>query len=109
MSGSLVADIKKLERYILNLPKAKSLNTMSRAEREAMLDLRDTTSLARESIVKYIVTDDTNDKLKFLELSIEQVVLLNDKMLLASQYDLLDAVDVAHLSAITETIKERLR
>lgn len=109
MASSITVDIKKLERYVMNLPKAKKLNTLNRLEREAMLDLRDNVSSARENIVKYTTADDTAEKLECLSASIEQTKLLNDSLLIASQYDLLDVVDVAHLSAMTETIKERLQ
>lgn len=109
IANSIVQDIKKLERYIMNLSKAKKLNTMSKAEREAMMDLRDSVSDARESIVKYESSDNTAEKLQYLDSSIEYVKTINDSMLIASQFDLLDGVDVAHFSAITETIKERLQ
>ncbi len=108
MDNTLAQDVKKLEKYILNLPKAKHLNAMNRAERDAMLDLRDSVSLARENIVLYSVSDDSDVQAKALDKSVEHIQLVNDKIMFASQYDLLGPVDVAHLSALAESIKERL-
>lgn len=107
-SFSLNNEVRKLERYVMNLPMAKNLNTMSKREREAMLDLREATESLRINIVKYSTSDDTADKAKYLSAGIKQVKSLNELILIASQYDLVDVVDVAHLSAITEIIKERL-
>lgn len=107
-SFSLNNEVRKLERYVMNLPMAKNLNTMSKKEREAMLDLREATESLRINIVKYSASDDTADKAKYLSAGIKQVKSLNELILIASQYDLVDVVDVAHLSAITEIIKERL-
>ena len=105
---SLNAEVRKLERYVMNLPMAKNLNTMNKNEREAMLDLRGGAEVLRESVVKYGMSDDTSDKARYLTDGVKQVKELNELILAASQYDLVDAVDVAHLSAITEIIKERL-
>ena len=109
MNNSITTDIRKLERYILNLPLAKKLNTLSRQQRDLMMDLRDSVADARKSIVLYSGSDDVEDQIKFLEDSIEQIKLVNDQIIIASQHDLLGVVDVAHLSALAESIKERLQ
>ena len=52
-SFSLNNEVRKLERYVMNLPMAKNLNTMNKKEREAMLDLREATESLRINIIKY--------------------------------------------------------
>lgn len=106
---SLANSIKKLERYVLNLPLAKSMNTMNKASREAMIALTDSVAEARDNITRYVVSDDILEKQQKLEASIEHIKLVNDNILMASSYDLLDAIDVAQMSAATEMIKERLQ
>ncbi|MBA2278894.1 hypothetical protein H0V99_00410 [Candidatus Saccharibacteria bacterium] len=87
---------------------AKQLNVLSGKQREAMVRLRDSVSDARTSITKYASSDDSEQQAQALQAGIEHITDANDAILNASQYDLLDAADVAHLSALAQHIKERL-
>ncbi len=100
---------KKLEKYIMTLPAAKQFNTLSREPREAMMDLSDGAYNLRVNAERYFHSDDSAEQQIFLSAAIEYSNLLNDKILGASQYDLLGPADVAHLSALAEQIKEQLQ
>ena len=109
MEESISQAVKKLEKYVYTLPMAKQLNVLSGQARLAMIRLRDNVTDARASIVKYESSDDTREQAQALEASIENITETNEAILAASQHDLLDAADVAHLSALAQHIKERLQ
>lgn len=100
--------VKKLERYILALPHAKQLNKLSTQRRDAMMSLRDAAGVARVSVARYLSSDDSDEQAEALQESIEHVTATNEAIMYASQYDLLDAADVAQLSSLAQHIKERL-
>ncbi|MCA9348017.1 hypothetical protein KC867_01255 [Candidatus Saccharibacteria bacterium] len=108
MSESLSNKAKTLDRYIMNLPMSKSMNTMSRQEQVAMLDLRDGASMLRVAVTKYFASDDLDEKRIALEDSVGLVKDLDVFIIEASKLDLLGPVDVAHLSALADSIRERL-
>lgn len=100
---------KRLERYIVTLPANKQFNKLGTEQSKAMMALSDSAYGLKMNADKYFYANDSAEQQLFLTEVIEQSKLINDKILLASQYDLMDAVDVAHLSALAETIKERLQ
>jgi hypothetical protein len=101
--------VKRLEKYIYNLKAARELNMLSVAPREAMIALRTNVTAARTRTEDYFNADDTREQVTALEQSLEYLEAVRQGILQASTYDLLDAVDVAHLAALTEQIIERLR
>ena len=106
---TLPQSIKKLERYIYNIPAARKLNMLDRGARDAIVTLTNAVTAARAAITQYWGNDDTFEQIKALEESILQLKVVNDAILDASAHDLLDVTDVAHLSALNEDILERLR
>jgi hypothetical protein len=100
---------KKLEKYIMTLPAAKQFNTLSSEPRKAMMALSDSVYNLRIAAERYFHADDSEEQRLFLEKAIEQATVANDQILAASAHDLLGPVDVAHLSALAEHIKERLQ
>lgn len=104
---SIPQTLRRLERYIYNLPAARSLNTLKRDARDAVLDLRDNISNARSTFTE-MDEDDVLASIKATELSIDYLKRVEQSILKVSSYDLLGAVDVAELSALTEHIRERL-
>lgn len=105
---SLPQVAKKLEKYVMTLPAAKKFNTLSKDSKIAMMDLSDCVGSLRQNTERYFNSDDSKEQALFLNVAIEQAKLANQLILNAGQYDLLDAADVAHLSALAEDIKERL-
>lgn len=100
---------KKLEKFIMTLPAAKQFNTLSSEPRKAMMALSDGGYSLRIATERYFHADDSAEQQVFLETAAEQASLLNDRILEASQHDLLGPADVAHLSALAEHIRERLQ
>lgn len=89
-------------------PAAKQSNTLSAEPRQAMLALETSAYNLRVNAERYFHADDSAEQQMFLEAAIEQVNLLNEQIIAASQHDLLGPADVAHLSALAEHIRERL-
>lgn len=100
---------RKLEKYIMTLPAAKRQNLLGSAEREVMMELTQAAAVVRGNIVTLPMTEDTLEQTRLLDESVEGLKSLHALILAASQYDLLDPTDVAHLSALAELIKERLQ
>lgn len=101
--------LKKLEKYIYNLKAARQLNTLNTAPREAMIALRNDVSNARIQVDGYQKSEDTREQIELLGRALELLEQVREGILTASQYDLVDTVDVAQLSAMNEQIMERLR
>jgi len=105
---SLSAQAKRLEKYIYNLPAARKLNMLKSNEREAMIKLRNSVSSAQGAIGIYSHSDDTKEQSEALVESKQQLKMVSTALIEASQYDLLNVTDVAHLSALTEQLIEQL-
>ncbi len=99
---------KLLERYLATLPASKQFNKLGTEPRKAMIALSDKSYSLRINTEKYFYADDSDEQKMFLEASIEDADMLSEQILVASQFDLLGPVDVAHLSALTESIRDRL-
>jgi len=108
-SQSPAAQLKKLEKYIYNLKAARHLNTLSTAPREAMIALRNDVSNARIQVDAYQNNEDSRMQAELLARAVELLEQVRAGILMASSYDLVDVVDVAQLSAMTELIIERIR
>ena len=106
---SLSKQTKRLEKYIYTLRAARELNKLDRQPREAIIRLRDAITSARAAVDRYFGSDDTKEQAMVLQEAISQLKLTGDSILLASQYDLLDVADVAHLSALNEQIIDQLK
>lgn len=99
---------KKLEKYIMTLPAAKQFNKLSSQPRQVMMDLSDSAYSLRVNCQQYFSADDSEEQKLFLMSALEYSGKLQEQILIASQHDLLGPVDVAHLSALSEQINERL-
>ncbi len=106
---SVSKQAKKLEKYILTLPHAKRLNSLSSAPREVMITLQNSAYTARRALEVFSSTDDTEEKRLSLEEAVLQLKKVQVAILHASEYDLLGVADVAHLSALNEQIIDQLR
>lgn len=100
---------KKLEKYIMALPAAKSFNMLGSEPRKAMMALTDSVYNLRVASERYFYADDSAEQQLFIEEAIIHAEKANELILAASSYDLLGAADVAHLSALAEHIHERLQ
>lgn len=106
---SLSKQVKKLEKYIYTLKAARELNKLDRPAREAIMHLRDSVTTARGAVDQYFGSDDTKEQLMALNEATDLLKETGMAILEASQFDLLDVTDVAHLSALNEYIIDQLR
>jgi hypothetical protein len=106
---SLSKQTKQLEKYIYTLKAARELNKLDRLPREAIMRLRDAITTARGAVDRYFGSDDTKEQLLALNEATDQLEVVGEAILEASQYDLLDIADVAHLSALNEYIIDQLK
>ena len=106
---SLSKQVKQLEKYIYALKAARELNKLDRLPKEAIIKLRDSVTTARGAVDRYLGSDDTKEQLMALDEAKDQLKETGDAILVASQYDLLDVTDVAHLSALNEFIIDKLK
>jgi hypothetical protein len=106
---SLSKQVRKLEKYIYTLKVSRELNKLDRLPRESIIRLRDTVTNARAAVDRYFGSDDTKEQLEALNEATDQLRVVSGAILEASQYELLDVADVAHLSALTEHIIDQLK
>lgn len=106
---SLSKQARKLERYILALPHAKRLNSLSSAPREVMITLQNSAYAARRSLEVYSSTDDSEEKELALAETRSALNTVQQAILHASQYDLMGVADVAHLLALNDQMIDRLK
>ncbi len=91
------------------LPAAKQFNTLGTEPRKAMMSLTDSAYSLRINTERYFFADDSEEQKLFITAAIEQAKLTNEHILKASEHDLLGPADVAHLSALADSILERLQ
>lgn len=105
---SLSSSVKKLEKYIYNISTVRARNTLSKSQLEAVIALTSNITAGRKLIDQYQTEDDTAERLQTLQLALERLVAVREDILTASQLDLLDTIEVSHLSALTEQIIDRI-
>jgi hypothetical protein len=74
-----------------------------------MIKLRDHAYIARRAVETYSSSDDTREQVQALEEAIVHLTETGKSILDASNHDLLDVADVAHLSALNEHIMDQLK
>jgi hypothetical protein len=110
---SATAQLRKLEKYVRVLPIMRQLHRLGRQERDSLSDVQDVLLDARKLAHDGDTSDNLTIKVASYERCVEQLEAFRQAMLSASQLDLLDAADVAQLSAMAEqaadTISAQLR
>jgi hypothetical protein len=96
------ADLRKLEKYIGNLPPSRRLNLLNPAARRVVADMNDHAYNARVLAYEVVVAPTIRRQCAALEASIQHLVDLQEDILKASGFDLLGPADVAHLSALAD-------
>lgn len=99
---SVTARLRRLEKYVRTLPAQKRLLKLDRDARNSFLDVQDCLSDAirlandAEKSDKPVIRQDSFTR------CIERLEAFIQAILLASQFDLLDAADIAQLSVMAE-------
>jgi hypothetical protein len=100
--------LKRLERYIYNLPSVRQRNTLPRTQLKLVTDMANTIEQTRKQVEFSVGDEDDEARLKGFLLAREQLSHVRASMLRASEYNLLNPVDIAHLSAMSELAEEQL-
>lgn len=106
---SLAQYLKRLEKLISILKSVRRLNTLSKEEREVMISVRDNSALARAQVEYSLGDEDDEAARKGLKLAIDQLSAVREGLLMAGMYDLLDAVDIAQYTSMTDLCIDRLQ
>lgn len=103
-SQSIRQSIKKLEKYVRLLSVMRRITSLDRVERESLLALGDALSDAGKLANDAVTSEDVAVIVVSLGRCRDQLELFRKALLAASQYDLVDAADVAQLSALADQI-----
>jgi hypothetical protein len=108
VDGSIVRELKKLEKYVYGLDAARRLNTLSSDERDIMVSARNSVYMARLDAQRAASTDEAREQIQDIERAVEQLDVLQECLSKASQHDLLTAADAAVISSLAEQSREVL-
>jgi hypothetical protein len=108
-SAYITIELRKLEKYVRVLPTLRHVRELERAARESALDMQDSLSEARRLANDSALSDKPDVKTASFARSQEQLENFREALLRASQYDLVDAADVAQLSAMAEQVNDLIR
>lgn len=106
---SLIQPVKRLEKLIGNLRPVRELNTLSRDQSELMMSVRDNSTLARAQVEYSLADEDDAAARKGLELAMEQLEAVQEGLLAAGMYDLLDAADISQFTSLTSLCIDRTK
>jgi hypothetical protein len=105
----ITVQLRKLEKYVRTLPMMRKLRTLDRAGRESLHMMGDTLSEASRLARDAANTEVPDIRRNSLERCREQLEAFRQALLGASQYELVDTVDVAHLSAMADLVNDLAR
>lgn len=97
-------ELKKLEKYVRGLASMRNIAQLSGTERSALFDMQDVLNQAVRLHTDATKANKSDEMFVSLEACGEQLGLFREKLLFASQFDLVDAADVAQLSAMSDSI-----
>lgn len=103
---SLTPQLRKVERYVHTLPVHREVQALERAARNSFLDMQDSLSVALKLARDAERSEDKGVIAHSLTRCLEQLDVFNKALLLASQFDVVSAVDVAQLSAMAEQVRD---
>ena len=109
LDTALIKTLRQLGKYLYNLKSVRQRNTLGKVQREIVQSLVANVDLARAQVEFSATDEDAVAQQKGLMLAVEQLEAVKQGILDASMYDLVDVVDVAQLSAMTELCLEKLK
>jgi hypothetical protein len=105
---SLSQLIRRLEKYVFNLPAVRAQNTLTRQQRDIVQVIAQNISLARAQTEFSLGDEDEAARLAGFKLATEQLQAVIDGILLASQQDIVNVIEVTQLSSMAEICIDRL-
>lgn len=107
--SALYRQLRQLYSSVRLLPVTKQLPKLGRAQRDAMNDILSSLDQALRLARDAGKSEDDIVILSSLKRCQEQLDMFQEALLAASGYDIVDSVDVAHLSALGSQIHDQLR
>lgn len=106
---SLSREIRALQAAVRALPSMKLSNVLDRSQREANKAIIDSLANAVKLSHDAGKTDNSEIRQDSLVRCDESMEAFREALLAASRLDLVDAVDVAHISALGDRLQSRMR
>jgi hypothetical protein len=105
---SLPSLIRRLEKYVYNLPAVRAQNTLTRTERDIVQSIAQNISLARTQTEFSLGDEDPQARKKGFALAIEQLREVIEGILTASTHEIVSVIEVTQLTAIAEVCIDRI-
>lgn len=106
---SLSREIRALQAAVRGLSSLKLRDTHGRSQHEARRDIFDSLASAAKLSLDAGKTDDEDVRRDSLSRCDKLMDAFREALLAASRLDLIDAVDVAHISALGDRLQNRMR
>lgn len=108
-SSYITAYVRKLEKYVRTLPAMRQLTSLDRQDRERLHALEDKLGEARRLANDAATSDDAQVKMASFEHCHKELEDFRAALLLASHTDVVNAVDVAQLSAMADEVADLVK
>lgn len=108
MAPSLLRQAKELEQHVNRIMATYDLPTLSHAEQKAVATLKNQLIDARLDVRDYELAETRAEQLEFARAGRAHIEELQKSILKASEYHLLGATDVAHISALADHLHDEL-
>lgn len=105
-SSYITSQLRKLEKYVRTLPNMRGATSLPRAQRDSLLDLQDALADARKLAHDAATSEVLVVKIASYQRCVEGLEQFRQALLMASQFDLVDTVDVAQLSAMADLVAD---
>ncbi len=107
--AKLAKNIVSLEKLFIQLPNVYNRRALAHTHRELFNDAIVLISRAREQILFSLGDEDEDARSRGFKFSLELITEWEEKLNRASTDDLIDTVDMAHLSALADDCKSHLK
>jgi hypothetical protein len=105
----ITVQLRKLEKYLRTLPIMRKATMLERKRREALFAMEDALGEASRLARDAANGEELTVRRSSFARCREQLETFRQALLNASQHDLVDAVDVAHLSAMADQANDLVR
>lgn len=108
-SAFITTALRKLEKYVRTLPSVRQLRSLGREDRQRLGALEDSLGEARRLANDAATSDQVVVKIASFDHCQEELENFRTALLAASHTDLVDAVDVAQLSAMADQVADLVK
>lgn len=108
LDPSILKPVRDVQKYVRNIPAVRQRHTLDRAARHALGDMVDALDEAYRLANDAVRSEDPRIQRLSIVRALEHLEAFRAALLLASQHDLVDTVDVAQFSAVAEQASDGL-